>query len=105
MTAKDVMKQNIEMGAWITATYLADLSDADLLVRPVPGMNHVAWQLGHLIESERMMIAELGHAMPELPAGFAAAHAKESAASDDASKFATKTRYLELMKKMHDATQ
>ena len=28
---------------------VSDLSDAELLVRPVPQANHIAWQLGHLI--------------------------------------------------------
>ena len=31
---------------------VSDLSDADLLVRPVPQANHIAWQLGHLILQE-----------------------------------------------------
>lgn len=49
MNVKDVFIRTIEQAAWITGTYLDDLTDGDLLIRPVPGMNHVAWQLGHLI--------------------------------------------------------
>jgi uncharacterized damage-inducible protein DinB len=42
--------------------------------------------------------------MPERPAGFAAAHSRESHSSDDPAKFAKKAEYLSLMKKIHDAT-
>ena len=52
MHAKDaitvVLKSTGDMLGW----FLSDLSDADLLVRPVPSANHIAWQLGHLITSE-----------------------------------------------------
>ena len=49
------------------------LSDADLLVRPAPSANHIAWQLGHLVLAEPFLIrTELPDAAyPELPAGFA----------------------------------
>ena len=104
MPAKDVIKATIEMGHYVTNEYLKDLSDAELLTRSVPGANHIGWQLGHMIESERSMITALGHAMPELPAGFAATHAKEMAGSNDTGKFAKKAEYLGLMRKMHDAT-
>jgi hypothetical protein len=104
MTAKDAIRGNIEMAQFITNSYLKDLSDTDLLVRSVPGANHIAWQLGHLIAEEREMIAALGHPMPELPSGFAEAHAKGHSGSDDATKFAQKDEYLALLRKMHDAT-
>src|SRR5262245_23599411 len=104
MTAKDAIKANIEMGHYITNEYLKDLLDADLVSRSIPNANHIAWQLGHLIASERNMITALGHTMPELPSGFEAAHAKEAATSDDPKKFAKKSEYLSLMRKMHDST-
>lgn len=105
MNAKDVFATTIDTAHWISTAYLEDLGDADLLVRPVPGMNHVAWQLGHLICSEHQMVTALGREMPELPAGFAAAHSKESSSSDDRTKFATKAEYVALMKKMHAGTK
>ncbi len=52
MHAKDALKTALLSTQNITAMYLADLSDEDILVRPVPGANHIAWQLGHLIHSE-----------------------------------------------------
>jgi uncharacterized damage-inducible protein DinB len=75
-----------------------------LLVRSVPGSNHIAWQLGHMIGGTQMMLGALGQPAPELPAGFVAAHGKETAASDDPAKFATKAQYLALMEQMKAAS-
>jgi len=104
MTVKDLLIQTIEQAAWITQKYLHDLSDADLLVRPLPGMNHVAWQLGHLIASVHFKVTTLGHRMPDLPAGFAAAHSNANATRDDPREFATKAEYLTLMKAVREGT-
>jgi hypothetical protein len=85
--------------------YLGDLSDADLLVRPVANANHIAWQLGHLIVSESRMGQQLpGARYPELPAGFAEQHGKEKAAQDPPRGFATKAVYLDLFNKVRGAT-
>ena len=103
-TAKTVLREMINQAYMITSTYLSDLSDADLLVRPVPAMNHIAWQMGHLIAGEAKMIADMGHSVPDLPAGFAEAHTKETASSDDPKRFCSKEQYLTLMRQVHDAT-
>lgn len=97
MTAKDAVRFSLNMSRGIIDDYTRDLDDADLLVRPVAGMNHIAWQIGHLIESERSMVGALGHAMPELPAGFEAAHTRETAGSNDPRPFATRAVYMQLM--------
>lgn len=104
MNAKDVIRQSMQTAQMVTKAYLEDLSNDELLVRPTPGSNHIAWQLGHLIASEREMIQSLGCTMPELPAGFEGAHAPEASKSDDRSKFAQKADYLALMEKMHAST-
>ncbi len=87
--------------------YLSDLSDADLLVRPIPDANHIAWQLGHVIHAERaMMSATLPDAAyPELPAGFAEQHGKTTAKVDPPKGFAGKDEYLNLFTKVRAATQ
>lgn len=103
-TAKTVLREMINQASMITNGYLSDLSDADLLVRPVPAMNHIAWQMGHLIAGEAKMLGEMGHTAAELPAGFAEAHTKETASSDDPKKFYSKEQYLTLMRQVHDAT-
>ncbi len=85
-------------------SYVEDLADADLMLRPVPGMNHIAWQLGHLINSTKMMLGMLGQPTPELPLDFEENHSKEAAACDDAKKFAGKEVYLELAAKSKAAS-
>jgi uncharacterized damage-inducible protein DinB len=97
MNSREAIRLNLDQAENIAKMYLGDLSDADLLVRPVPGCNHIAWQLGHLIEAERSFVDKLQPGiMPALPAGFAAKHTKETAGSDDPKAFLTKQQYLEL---------
>jgi hypothetical protein len=38
--------------------YVRDFSDADLLVRPVPGANHAAWQIGNVIAGDVFFISQ-----------------------------------------------
>ena len=104
MTPKDVIKNTIDMGHEVLTTYLSDLNDVDLMVRSVPGANHIAWQLGHLIASEWQMLTEVGCKMPDLPDGFAESYTKETSKSDDASKFHKKDQYLEWMGQQRSAT-
>jgi len=103
MTSNDVIRNTMNQAHFILQSYVADLTDADLLVRPVPGANHIAWQLGHVIASEHDMAAACGYDMPALPDGFAKAHGKETAGSDDAAVFKTKAEYLELFEKQRAA--
>jgi hypothetical protein len=86
--------------------YLSDLSDADLLVRPVPGANHLAWQLGHLIQAEVYLVKEQlpDVPYPALPAGFAEQYTKETAQADAPKGMRTKGEYVELFSKLRDTT-
>ena len=89
----------------IINAYINDLDDADLLLRPVPGMNHIAWQLGHLIAAERHFVEMIKPgSCPALPAGFAEAHSKETSHADDPSKFHSRAKYQELWKAQRAAT-
>ena len=91
MNAREAIKIALTSTKEMMGWYLGDLSDADLLVRPVPNANHIAWQLGHLISSEKHLLGsqEIGAVWPELPAGFAEQHKKETAAMDPPRGFAT----------------
>jgi hypothetical protein len=105
MNAKDAIRMTISGSDMISQSYLADLSDADLMVRPVDGMNHMAWQLGHLIAAERRFVDKVKPgACPPLPAGFEEAHSKETISSNDHKKFRTKAEYLALWKAQREAT-
>lgn len=104
MNAKDAIRQIIEFSHLVTRSYFEDLADADLFVRSVPGTNHMAWQLGHMIAGTAGMLAGLGRAAPVLPEGFEAAHGRDTATVDTAAKFATKAQYLALMDQMKAAS-
>ena len=104
MTAKDVIANGINMGHMVLTTYISDLEDADLMVRSVPGVNHIAWQLGHLIVSENKMLTDAGCRMPDLPDGLAESYTKETSSSDDAGKFHTKEQYLTWMAEQREGT-
>ncbi len=104
MTPQDVFQQSVESGHAFMRSQLGDLSDADLLVRPVPGANHIAWQLGHLIAGTHRMLTALGQKGPALPAGFQEAYTRETAASDDPAKFLKKAEYLALADQMKAAS-
>ncbi len=104
MTPNDALKLTIDMADEILTTYLSDMSDTDLMVRSVPGANHIAWQLGHLVSSEHEMLTKAGFSAPDLPDGFAASYTKETSTSDDASKFHKKDEYLKLMAEQRTAT-
>ncbi|MGI9427415.1 MAG: DinB family protein, partial [Bythopirellula sp.] len=95
----------LSTSSMVLSGYLSDLSDAELMIRPGEGCNHLAWQLGHLIASECSLLEMVSPgAAAELPEGFADAHSKEAAGEDDPAKFCTKQEYLELFEKVHAAT-
>jgi hypothetical protein len=104
MNAKDSIKFLLESNQNMIGMYLSDLSDADLLVRPTPAANHIAWQLGHLIIAEvNFFLPKVPGAKPApLPAGFAEQHSKDTINSD--SGFMTKDEYLKLFNSVRAAT-
>src|SRR5438874_1996609 len=106
MNGRDVIRASLESTRWLLPMYLEDLSDADLLVRPVPGANHIAWQLGHLTHSEVLMVKEqLPEApYPKFPAGFAETHAAGNAGKDGPDGFLKKAEYLSLFERVRGAS-
>ena len=104
MTGQDAIRTALQSTQHLLNWYVGDLSDADLLVRPAPGANHIAWQLGHLIGAEPHLGGMIGFSYPALPAGFAEQHGKETAAQDPPRGFGTKGQYLELFAKMRQVT-
>lgn len=108
MQTKDAILATYGMAEMVMDRYLDGLSDADLLVRPVEGQNHIAWQLGHLLVSERGMLDGVKPgSSPPLPAGFEEAHGRDDTAtgSDDSGRFLTKEKYLALIKAQREATK
>jgi hypothetical protein len=106
MNAIEAIRTALKSTAHLVTWFLEDLQDADLLVRPVAGANHIAWQMGHLISSERQMIAQqLPNAtFPELPAEFLAQHGKQTQFTDPPVGFSSKVAYVDLFTKVRQAT-
>ena len=106
MNAKNALQLALVSTQGMVPMYLKDLSDADLLVRPVPGANHIAWQLGHLISSEKFLLESQlpGATYPKLPEGFDKTHHDKNAASESTQGFLTKAEYLDLFNSVRKAT-
>jgi len=105
MNTHDTLRNTKMTSSMVLKTYLSDLSDADLMTRPGPGCNHLAWQLGHLIASECSLVESVQPgAAADLPEGFAEQHSKETIAEDDPAKFCSKADYLELFDKVEAAS-
>lgn len=105
MTAKDVILSAMTMGSMVLDRYISDLSDADLMRRPHPGCNHLAWQIGHLISSESSLVNMVCPGQgAELPAGFAEAHSRDAVGNDNPASFCSKKQYMDLAQQVRAAT-
>lgn len=105
MSAAQHLKVAFETPTFIVNSYLGDLSDEELLVRPVEGANHIKWQLGHLVNAEHSLIEMVRPgSMPALPEGFGGRYSKETAAIDDPQQFDSKADLLKLMEEQRAGT-
>ncbi|MCP4191259.1 MAG: DinB family protein [Planctomycetaceae bacterium] len=105
MNTKEALRATMDMSLHVLDTYISDLSDADLMARPSKDSNHLAWQLGHLINAEVSLLESVCPGQGAvLPDGFAERHSKETCASDDASSFLTKQEYTDLYQKVRAST-
>lgn len=105
MNAKDAARTTMNTADFMVESYLSDITEQEMLVRPAAGANHLAWQLGHLISAEtRLVEAAVPGSMPALPEGFAERHSKEAAPSDDPTDFLSKDEYMQLAKTVRAAT-
>lgn len=105
MHSKPVISHTLGMADHLLTSYVADLSDSEILLEPIEGMNHIAWQIGHLISSERMF-AELvkPDASPALPEGFDDLHSRTDTRGTSPEQFHAKETYMALYKAQRDAT-
>jgi hypothetical protein len=105
MGPKDVILNTLDTSDFIIKSYVNDLSDEEMLLRPVEGMHPIALQLGHLLVAEQMLqeMIEPGSA-PPLPDGFVEAHDLKKIEGDD-SRFKSKDEYLKLWDEQRAATK
>lgn len=102
---RELIRGTLAASDRLVNTYISDLDDAELLVRPLEGMNHIAWQLGHLILTERMVMEAIRPgSCPPVPEGFEAGHGRQQFTEDDPAKFLPRARYQELWRAQRDAT-
>ncbi|WP_437223158.1 DinB family protein [Planctomicrobium sp. SH661] len=105
MDAIQALRIGINCGEMICKMYVDDLTDAEMMLRPAPGCNHVNWQLGHLISSEHHMLEQIfPGSMPPLPAGFVEKYDRANAASDDPSAFLSKAELMQTFQAQRAAT-
>jgi hypothetical protein len=106
MNAKDAITNVLDMSDRITKSYLKDLTAADLLIRPVPGQNHIAWQLGHLLATERWIVEAIKPGVsPPLPPDFEEGHGREKFTVDDPSLYLSPEEYIALIDAQRVATK
>jgi hypothetical protein len=105
MDIKQAITFNLAACDFLAQTYLADITPAEMLARACPGANHLSWQIGHLIASERGIVEKAAPGRcAELPAGFAEKHKKPAAASDNPGDFLSKDEYLRIGKNVRAET-
>lgn len=105
MSIAEHIKAVLQLPTFVAQGYLQDLTDEDLMRRPVENANHIAWQWGHLISSEHDLNNMVcPDSMPALPEGFAEKHNKETASNDDPADFCTKEEYLSAMEEQRAGT-
>jgi hypothetical protein len=105
MDIKQGIATSLGQSDFVVNAYLADITPQEMLSRPCGGANHIAWQIGHLISSERYFVDKVapGKASP-LPAGFDEKHKKDKAANDDPNGFLPLAEYLRLAKSVRADT-
>src|SRR5688500_20113404 len=97
MQAKQVIREALAQAQTTATMLLEGLSDAEMLTRAVPGMNHPAWQLGHLVSSEKWMVEQVKpNSMPPLPPGFNDRYNPKNAGSDEKTGWLGKDELLKL---------
>jgi len=105
MNSREAIRLGIDSANTICQGYLGDLTDQELLMRPVPGANHIAWQLGHLLVSEHDMVeAACPGSMPALPAGFADKYKAEASKLDSPDAFHSKSVYMNVFEQQRAGT-
>lgn len=106
MNARDVLRTALTSTQNVMNWYLSDLSDSDLAVRPVPTANNIAWQLGHLIYAEIMLLHDQlpGATYPELPDHFKEQYTGKTAGIAPQGGYQKKAEYVDWFNKVRTAT-
>lgn len=90
----DLLALHLGWNLEIAQMTLADMSDAELVQRPVPTANHALWQLGHVTVSEAKELAALIPGVSACPESFANRFTKETQGLNATSDFPSKDEIL-----------
>jgi uncharacterized damage-inducible protein DinB len=97
MNAHEAIKAASVVPDFLWKSYIEDLTDDEMLVRPVEGANHIKWQMGHVIASQVGLVDTVCPGkIPPLPDGFKEKYTKETASSDDPKAFDSKADLIRL---------
>jgi hypothetical protein len=98
--ASDFLSRNLE----ILKMTVSDFSDQDMLVRPVDGANHAAWQIGHMINSAAHMMGQVAPGVvPESVGKVGEPFTGKAAHVDDPAAYPGKTALLEALSQAYGA--
>jgi hypothetical protein len=98
--ATDLMALLAETGFELFLMSIADLTEAELIQRPVPEANHALWQLGHLVSSEAQHLSTVLAGVTPCPESFASCFSRETLKIDDASAFPSKAEIVSELKRV-----
>ncbi len=106
MNGIQLMAMSMKASEGLLQMLVGDFSDSELFVRPTPGANHVAWQIGNIILGDPFLVKSVvpNAVYPEFPAGFADLHGKKGATLDQDAGFLTKAGYLKLLGEVRAAS-
>jgi hypothetical protein len=104
MTHTELMADVLTRDGEILKMTVADFSEQDMLARPVPGANHAAWQLGHLVASANHLVGAADpNVIPAALAWFGEKFSGKTANIDDPTFFPQKAQLLEAFTQAYDA--
>jgi hypothetical protein len=83
-----LIRQPLATPRQVSYSLFDGLADADLVVHPGHGINHIIWQFGPMITSEHRMLTNLfPDLIPRLSHGFSDAHGPTRAKNDGPAGF------------------
>ncbi len=105
MTPQAAIEATIQNCQLVVDMYLSDLTEAETMHRPGRGLNHIRWQLGHLIAAEHKFMQHIfPGSVPTLPDGFAVRYTKETSTLDDPAAFDTFAELQRLAQNQREGT-
>lgn len=93
MAIADLLSKNVLQTKSMINSFLKDFSDTDMFYRPAKSANHALWQMGHLANSTRNMVAACD-ATVAFPFEDDARFGKSKSSIDDPAFFPTRAEIL-----------